>query len=35
MGRRAYLRRLLGPCLAAAALLLALSAPAQAADPTL
>ena len=35
MGRRAYLRRLLGPCLAALATLLALAAPAQAADPTL
>ena len=35
MGRRAYLGRLLGPCLAAAALLLALAAPARAADPTL
>jgi len=36
MGRRAYLRRRLGPCLAAVALLLAgLASPALAADPTL
>ncbi len=35
MGRRAYLGRLLGPCLALAALLLWLAAPAEAADPTL
>ena len=36
MGRRAYLRRLHGPCLAAAAtLLLGLAPPAHAADPTL
>ena len=35
MGRRAYLGRLLGPCLALAALLLWLAAPADAADPTL
>jgi serine-type D-Ala-D-Ala carboxypeptidase/endopeptidase (penicillin-binding protein 4) len=35
MGRRAYLRSRLGPCLALAALMLALAAPAQAADPTL
>ena len=35
MGRRAYLRRLLGPCLALMALLLGLAAPARAADPTL
>ena len=35
MGRRAYLRRRLGPCLALVALLLALAAPAHAADPTL
>ncbi len=35
MGHRAYLRRLLGPCLAAVALLLGLAAPARAADPTL
>ncbi len=35
MGRRAYLRRLLGPCLALLALLLGFAAPARAADPTL
>ncbi|HWL32082.1 MAG TPA: D-alanyl-D-alanine carboxypeptidase, partial [Gaiellaceae bacterium] len=35
MGRRAYFRRLLGPCLALIALLLALAAPARAADATL
>ena len=35
MGRRAYLRCLLGPCLAAVALLLVLASPARAADPTL
>jgi serine-type D-Ala-D-Ala carboxypeptidase/endopeptidase (penicillin-binding protein 4) len=35
MGRRAYLRSRLGPCLALAGLMLALAAPAQAADPTL
>jgi len=35
MGRRAYLRRLVGPCLAAAVLLLGLTGPAHAADPTL
>ena len=35
MGRRAYLRRLLGPCLALLTLLLGLAAPARAADPTL
>ena len=35
MGRRAYLRRLLGPCLAALAVLLVAAAPAGAADPTL
>jgi serine-type D-Ala-D-Ala carboxypeptidase/endopeptidase (penicillin-binding protein 4) len=35
MGRRAYLRRLLGPCVALLALLLGFAAPARAADPTL
>ena len=35
MGRRAYLRRLLGPCLALMALLLGLAAPARAADQML
>ena len=35
MGRRAYLPALLGPCLALAALVLALAPPADAADPTL
>jgi len=35
MGRRAYLRHLLGPCLVAVAVLLALASPARAADPTL
>ncbi len=35
MGRRAYLRRLLGPCFATLATLLALAPPAHAADPTL
>jgi len=35
MGRRAYLRHRLGPCLAAAAVLLGFAAPAHAADPTL
>ena len=35
MGRRAYLRHWLGPCLALVALLLALAAPAHAADPSL
>jgi len=35
MGRRAYLRRRLGPCLALLSVLLVAVAPAQAADPTL
>ncbi len=35
MGRRAYLQRLLGPCLALAAAVLAVAGPAGAADPTL
>jgi len=35
MGRRAYFRHRLGPCLALLALLLWLAAPARAADPTL
>ena len=35
MGRRAHLRRSLGPCLAAVAALLVLASPARAADPTL
>ena len=35
MGRRAYLVRRLGPCVAAVALLLGLASPARAADPTL
>ena len=35
MGRRAYFRRRLGPCFVAVAVLLALAAPASAADPTL
>jgi len=35
MGRRAYLRRCVGPCLALAAVLLAAAGPARAADPTL
>ncbi len=35
MGRRAYLRHRLGPCLALAAVLLAIAAPARAADATL
>ena len=35
MGRRAYLRSRLGPCLALAALMLVLATPARAADPTL
>jgi serine-type D-Ala-D-Ala carboxypeptidase/endopeptidase (penicillin-binding protein 4) len=35
MGRRAYLRRCVGPCLALVAVLLAAAGPARAADPTL
>ena len=35
MGRRAYLRRLLGPCLVAVAVFLGLTSPARAADATL
>jgi D-alanyl-D-alanine carboxypeptidase/D-alanyl-D-alanine-endopeptidase (penicillin-binding protein 4) len=35
MGRRAYLRRWIGPCLALVAVLLATASPARAADPTL